>query len=83
MRELKRYSNRKLYDTTDSRYVTLAHIAALIRRGEEIRVTTHGTAQDITAQVMAQILYEEEKEGPRLSVTGLVNIIRNGLPSEP
>jgi polyhydroxyalkanoate synthesis regulator protein len=40
MRLIRRYANRKLYDTVDSQYVTLQHLAALIRQGEEIRVPT-------------------------------------------
>ncbi len=81
-RTIKRYSNRKLYDTTDSRYVTLQELAALIRNGDDIRVVEHGTEQDLTAATLAQIIFEEEKRGPRLSVEGLRRIIRSGLPSE-
>jgi polyhydroxyalkanoate synthesis repressor PhaR len=79
MRTIKRYSNRKLYDTTDSRYVTLQEVAALVRRGEELRVMEHDTQQDLTAATFAQILFEEERKGPRLPVEGLVKIIRSGL----
>ena len=79
VRTIKRYSNRKLYDTTDSRYVTLQQIAGLIRNGDEIRVIDKTTQQDLTAATMAQIIFEEEKRGPRLSIEGLRKIIRNGL----
>jgi polyhydroxyalkanoate synthesis repressor PhaR len=78
-RMIKRYSNRKLYDTTDSRYVTLPQIAGLIRNGDEIRVIDKNTQQDLTASTMAQIIFEEEKRGPRLPIEGLRQIIRSGL----
>ena len=80
-RVIKRYSNRKLYDTQDSHYVTLQQIAGLIRNGDEIRVIDKTTQQDLTAATMAQIIFEEEKRGPRLPVEGLRRIIRSGLPA--
>jgi len=73
-RTIKRYSNRKLYDTHDSHYVTLQQIAALIRN-----VIDKTTQQDLTAATMAQIIFEEEKRGPRLPAEGLRRIIRSGL----
>ena len=78
-RTIKRYSNRKLYDTHDSHYVTLQQIATLIRNGDEIRVIDKTTQQDLTAATMAQIIFEEEKRGPRLPADGLRKIIRTGL----
>ena len=80
MRNIRRYSNRKLYDTENSHYVTLAQIAAIIRGGDEIQVIDKDTGRDLTAATMTQILFEEEKQGPRLSLAGLRQIIRNGLP---
>ncbi len=82
-RTIKRYANRKLYDTADSHYVTLEKLAELLRAGEEIRVISNSTQQDITAATMAQIIFEEEKRSPRLPVEGLRRVIRNGLPLEP
>jgi len=79
---IRRYSNRKLYDTHDSHYVALAQIAALIRGGEEIRVINKETGKDITAATMAQILFEETKNGQPLPVAGLRKIIISGLPVE-
>ena len=78
-RTIKRYSNRKLYDTTDSRYVTLQQIAQMIRNGDEIRVTDKTTQQDLTTATLAQIIFEEEKRAPKLPVEGLRRIIRTGL----
>jgi polyhydroxyalkanoate synthesis repressor PhaR len=79
MRLIRRYSNRKLYDTVDSQYVTLQHLAALIRQGEEIRVIAHSTNADITASTIAQIIFEEEKRTPRLPAQTLREIIVGGL----
>jgi polyhydroxyalkanoate synthesis repressor PhaR len=79
MRTIRRYSNRKLYDTVDSHYVTLQQIAALIRQGEEIQVVAHGTGSDITASTLAQIIFEEEKRTPRLPAQALREIIVSGL----
>ncbi len=82
MRTIRRYSNRKLYDTQDSHYVTLTHIAAIIRAGDEIQVIEHSTGRDLTAATMAQILFEETKHGQPLAVEGLRKIIVSGLSVE-
>ena len=82
MRTIRRYANRKMYDTWDSRYVTLADVASLVRRGEDLKIVEHVTERDMTAMVFAQILFEEEKLSPRLSASELVRIIRVGLREE-
>lgn len=81
MRTIRKYGNRKLYDSVDSRYVTLTDLAALVRMGEELRVVDYRTSEDLTAATLAQIIFEEEKLGPRLSREGLLRIIRQGLPA--
>lgn len=78
-RSIKRYPNRKLYDTHDSRYVTLDQIAKMIRAGDEIRVVDNVSQQDLTTATLAQIIFEEEKRSPRLPVGGLRKIIQTGL----
>jgi polyhydroxyalkanoate synthesis repressor PhaR len=60
---IKRYANRKLYDTQDSRYVTLDRIAELVRNGEEVRVLDNKSQKDLTKVTLAQIIYEEQKSG--------------------
>jgi polyhydroxyalkanoate synthesis repressor PhaR len=80
-RTIKRYANRKLYDTRDSRYVTLDHIAAMVRAGDDVRVVENTTRADLTTATLAQIIFEEEKKTPRLSVAGLRKIIQGGMPS--
>ena len=62
-RVIKRYANRKLYDTRDSRYVTLQQIAAFVRAGEDVRIVDNTTKEDLTQLTLAQIIYEEEKKG--------------------
>jgi len=76
---IKRYQNRKLYDTHESSYVTLDEIAKMIRGGEEIRVIDNKTKNDITAATLTQLLYESEKKAKtQPSVNLLKAIIRSG-----
>ena len=51
-RTIKRYANRKLYDTRDSRYVTLDHIAAMVRAGDDVRVVDNTTRADLTTATL-------------------------------
>jgi polyhydroxyalkanoate synthesis repressor PhaR len=62
-RVIKRYANRKLYDTRDSKYVTLDRIAELVRNGDEVKVIDNGSKADLTKVTLAQIIYEEQKSG--------------------
>ena len=64
-RVIKRYSNRKLYDTKDSRYVTLLQIAELVRSGEEVQIIDNNSKEDLTEVTLAQIIYEEQKAHSR------------------
>jgi polyhydroxyalkanoate synthesis repressor PhaR len=79
-RIVKRYANRKLYDTRDSRYITLQQIAELVRDGEEVRIIDNRTKEDLTDVTLAQIIYEEQKEGKRTawSVRTLQRLVREG-----
>jgi polyhydroxyalkanoate synthesis repressor PhaR len=76
VRRIKRYPNRKLYDTEAREYVTLAGIASIIRQGEEVQVVDHVTGEDLTSLTLTQIILEQErKQGgyvPRSLLTGLV-----------
>lgn len=73
---VKRYPNRKLYNTSAKQYITLEGVAHLIREGEEIQILDHATGEDLTALTLTQIIFEQEKkEGgflPRSVLTGLV-----------
>lgn len=76
---IKRYPNRKLYDTEAKRYVTLEDIAGLIRGGEEVRVVDHESGDDVTSLTLTQIILEQEKKtSGYLSSSLLTGIIRSG-----
>src|SRR3954469_7306168 len=76
---IKRYQNRKLYDTHESSYVTLDEIAKMIKGGEDLRVIDNKTKNDITAATLTQLLYESEKKAKtQPSVELLKEIIRHG-----
>jgi polyhydroxyalkanoate synthesis repressor PhaR len=78
-RVIKRYTNRKLYDKLESRYVTLEEIARLVRGGEDVTVVDNETEEDLTAVTFAQIILEEEKRKTHVvSVPFLRNLIRSG-----
>ena len=62
---IKKYANRKLYDTRTSRYVTLDEIAVLVRDGHDIRVVDRDTGNDLTQVILSQIVLTEEKRGPK------------------
>ena len=61
---IKKYANRKLYDTRTSRYITLEGIAQLVRDGHEIKVVDRDDGRDLTQLTLSQVVLEEEKRGP-------------------
>ncbi len=75
---IKRYTNRKLYDTVESRYVTLDEIAEMIKAGAEVKIVDNRTKEDLTSVTLAQIIFEEEKKTSRMSLTTLRDLIRQG-----
>ncbi len=78
-RLVKRYSNRKLYDTSESRYVTLDEIARWVKAGEEVKIVENESGEDLTAVTFAQIILEEErKRNGYLSLPLLRNLIQHG-----
>jgi polyhydroxyalkanoate synthesis repressor PhaR len=83
-RLIRRYGNRKLYDTEARRYVTLDELGALISRGHEICVADQKTGEDLTNPTLAQLLLEEIKRGasriPRQVLTRLIRLA-SGPPS--
>jgi polyhydroxyalkanoate synthesis repressor PhaR len=64
-RIIKRYSNRKLYDTRESRYVTLLQIADMVRAGEDVQIIDNASKEDKTEVTLALIISEELKSQPR------------------
>lgn len=73
---IKRYPNRKLYDTQEKRYITLDGIADLIRQGHTVQVVDHATGDDLTAVTLTQIIFEQEKKRrgfvPQTVLAGLI-----------
>jgi polyhydroxyalkanoate synthesis repressor PhaR len=63
IRLIKRYESRKLYDTEESRYVSLEEIAGWVRQGQEVKVVDNATAADVTSQTLTQIILEEGRKG--------------------
>jgi len=77
-RIIKRYSNRKLYDTKGSSYVTLLQIAEMIREGEDVQIIDNATKEDKTDVTLALIISEELRTKPRgIPLTTLKALIRN------
>jgi polyhydroxyalkanoate synthesis repressor PhaR len=76
---IKRYANRKLYDQSQSRYVTLEELADLIRQGRQIRVVDAVSGDDLTSLTLAQIILEGERDGRSfLPATFLHRLIQHG-----
>ncbi len=76
---IKRYANRKLYDTETRRYVTLDDIADMVRRGEEVTVQAHETGADITTTTLLQVIFEQERRiGGMLPGLALDRLLRGG-----
>lgn len=76
-RTIKKYANRRLYDTTASRHVTLQNILELIADGEDISVVDDTSGDDITRNILLQILADQEQGGrPILSTDMLLQLIR-------
>jgi len=76
---IKRYPNRKLYDTEGKQYITLEGIAALIRESQDVQVVDYATGEDLTALTLSQIIFEQEKRhGGFLPHAVLTGLIRSG-----
>ena len=76
-RTIKKYANRRLYDTQASRHVTLEGIRQLVASGEDVLVMDDTTGQDITRSILLQVISEQEQGGrPILSADMLKHIIR-------
>ena len=78
VRIIKRYQNRKLYDTFQSCYVTLEEIAQIIREGHEIQVIDNKSKNDITYMTQIQLLFDQERKALRPGDTELLKrVIRS------
>lgn len=76
---IKRYPNRKLYNTATKRYITLDAIAELILEGYDVEVRDHETGEDLTGVTLSQIIFEREKRDTAYLPSALLaNLIRTG-----
>lgn len=78
MRVIKRYNNRKLYDTETRTYITLDGVAKLVVSGEEVQVVDNDTDEDITTVIFSQLLLEREREQRFLPSGMLSQLLRFG-----
>ena len=79
VRLIKRYDSRKLYDTEESRYVSLEELGGWIREGQEIRVVDNATSDDVTAQTLTQVILEESRRGTAVPPSEILHaLIRQG-----
>ena len=77
MRTIKKYPNRRLYDTEQSRYITLADLQQLVMEGEDFQVIDASTAKDLTRNILLQIISEQESGGkPMFTTEILMRFIR-------
>lgn len=75
---IKKYSNRRLYDTGDSRYITLEELAEKVRTGADVRVVDAGSGEDLTQVTLAQIILESRGASKLLPIPLLTQLIRMG-----
>jgi len=72
---IKKYANRRLYDTESSTYITLDRLAQMVREGREFEVIDAKSGDDITRQVLTQIIVDEEARGSMLPINFLKQLI--------
>ena len=79
IRLIKRYGSRKLYDTEESRYVSLEEIGDWVRRGQQVKVVDNTSGDDVTAQTLALVIVEEGRKGSSFFTSDLLHdLIRRG-----
>ncbi|MBW2370625.1 MAG: hypothetical protein JRH15_22360 [Deltaproteobacteria bacterium] len=79
MRKIKKYANRKMYDTVEKQYISLDQLAELIKAGEEVVIMDNQTGQDITVAVLSQLLAREQKGDASEEMTDILsNMLRKG-----
>jgi polyhydroxyalkanoate synthesis repressor PhaR len=79
IRLIKRYESRKLYDTEESRYVSLEEIAGWVRQGQEVKVVDNATGADVTSQTLTQIILDEGRRGTSFLPSDLLHdLVRIG-----
>ena len=79
MHTIKKYVNRKMYDTTDKKYVSLEQVARLIKSGEEVSIVDNKTGEDLTAAVVSQLIGRDKKaKGSVVSPRIMMQLLRKG-----
>jgi polyhydroxyalkanoate synthesis repressor PhaR len=79
MHRIKKYANRKLYDTTDKRYVSRKRLSELIKKGEDIRIIDNETGEDLTASIVSGLIATSKgKSGATVSSGVLIQLFRKG-----
>jgi polyhydroxyalkanoate synthesis repressor PhaR len=79
MHKIKKYANRKLYDTTDKKYISLDHLAELIKAGEEVTIVDNRTGEDITSSIVSQLLARDKKDDDATVPSSiLIEFLRKG-----
>ncbi|MDX2455078.1 polyhydroxyalkanoate synthesis regulator DNA-binding domain-containing protein [Desulfosarcina sp.] len=79
MHKIKKYANRKMYDRTDKRYITMAQLSKLIKSGEEVSIVDNSTGDDLTSSIVSQLIGREEKDKDRgVSPRVLMQLLRKG-----
>ena len=79
MHKIKKYANRKLYDTTDKRYISLEQLSELIKKGEEVVIVDNRSGEDITSAIVSQLLARDKKADDTEVPSGiLIQLLRKG-----
>ncbi len=79
VRRIKRYDSRKLYDSEESRYVSLDELAEWVRAGQEVQVVENGSGADVTAQTLTQVILDEGRKGTSFLPSELLHeLVRAG-----
>ena len=79
MHRIKKYVNRKMYDTTDKRYISMEQVARLIKSGEEVSIVDNKTGEDLTAAIVSRLIGQEKKEkGSVVSPQIMMQLLRKG-----
>ncbi len=79
MHQIKKYANRKMYDMTDKRYISMNELAELIKSGEEVSIVDNRTGEDLTAAIVSQLIGREKKDKDKIvSSKVLMQLLRKG-----
>lgn len=72
---IRRYKNRKLYDTASSSYITLPELGEMVKNGEEFQVICNSTGRDLTADTLTRLVFDKTIAGKPVKIDTLIRII--------